>query len=37
MEKINGKFIPLNVEQVARMQHEEENRLNPPPPTRGMK
>jgi replicative DNA helicase len=31
MEKINGKFIPLNVEQVARMQHEEELRLNPQP------
>lgn len=36
MEKINGKFIPLNVEQVARMQHEEENRLNPAPQKRGM-
>ena len=36
MEKINGKFIPLNVEQVARMQHEEELRLNPQPMKRGM-
>lgn len=36
MEKINGKFIPLNENQVAMMQHDEENRLNPVPQKRGM-
>lgn len=29
LEKINGAFIPLSVEQVARMQIEEEHRLKP--------
>ena len=29
LEKVNGKFISLNVETVARMQHDEELRLNP--------
>lgn len=32
LEKINGAFIPLSTEQVARMQHEEEIRLSPPKP-----
>lgn len=29
LEKVNGAFVPLSVEQVAMMQHEEELRLNP--------
>lgn len=29
LEKINGAFISLSIEQVARMQHEEELRINP--------
>ncbi len=37
LEKINGAFIPLSENQVAQMAHEEEKRLNPAPPTRGMK
>jgi replicative DNA helicase len=30
LEKVNGAFVALSLEQVGRMQHEEELRLNPP-------
>ena len=36
LEKINGKFIPMSENQVAMMAHEEEKRLTPVTPKRGM-
>lgn len=36
LEKINGAFVSLSVEQVGRMQHEEELRTNPQKQKRGM-